>query len=85
MGLAEDPVGGGIVYLVTCRVTGKNYGGQTIRTVEERWAQHLGEAGPGRFETPLHRAIRKYGPGAFDVQVLERVDNRADLNRIEAP
>lgn len=75
---------GGVVYLVTCTVTGKHYVGQTIRSVEERWTQHLYLAGPGRFESPLHRAIRRYGPGAFQVRVLEIVVDRADLNQLEA-
>jgi len=75
---------GGIIYLVTCSVNGKHYVGQTVRTLEERWAQHLREAGPQRFETPLHRAIRRYGIGAFKLEVLEHIQRRTDLNLKEA-
>ena len=75
---------GGIIYLVTCTATGKHYVGQTVRTLETRWAQHLRDAGPGRFEIPLHRALRKYGAENFDIRILETVCDRSDLNRREA-
>lgn len=34
----------GYIYLVTNQVTGKEYIGQTTRTLEERWKQHVSDA-----------------------------------------
>jgi group I intron endonuclease len=76
-------VTGGIIYLVTCRATGKCYVGQTIRPLEVRWWQHQSEAKRPRYDSPLHRAILKYGADQFDLRVLEVVTDRTDLNSRE--
>jgi hypothetical protein len=75
-------VTGGIVYLVMCRQTGRKYVGQTTRPLEDRWADHIAHARKGA-ETPLHRAIRKYGPEQFEVRLLEVVSDLRQLNARE--
>lgn len=58
-----------IVYIITCKKNSKSYIGQSIRSLEARWAAHLSAArggSPFRF----HSAIRKYGQDQFDMSVL---------------
>lgn len=59
-----------IIYQVRCRVNNKVYIGKTIKTVDQRWREHLGCVRRGRSNLPFHNAIRKYGPENFDVWVL---------------
>jgi group I intron endonuclease len=64
-----------IIYLLTCRTSGKSYVGQTIDPLDIRWGEHCGCALKG--QTLLYRAIRKYGLDAFDRRVLEECDEAA--------
>jgi group I intron endonuclease len=71
----------GYLYLVRC-VNGKLYVGQTIKTVEYRWQQHIRSAESG-LETYLSRAIRKYGRDAFTVETLATCADLETLNKLE--
>jgi group I intron endonuclease len=71
-----------IIYLVENTVNSKIYIGKTIRTVERRWADHVGDA-RYRATTYFHNAIHKYGADAFVVRVLETVDDPGVLNERE--
>jgi len=73
---------GGIIYLITCRPTGKCYVGQTTRPLAERWAQHR-NPGSGRVNRALFAAIQKHGAAVFDVREIERVPTVADLDSRE--
>lgn len=58
--------------MVTNLVNGKKYIGQTIRTVEDRWKQHIRNARLSNQNAHYFQyAIRKYGPENFKVEVLE--------------
>jgi GIY-YIG catalytic domain-containing protein/NUMOD3 motif-containing protein len=57
------------VYCIRHRATGREYVGITSRPVERRWAQHRCDARKNR-GTRIARAIAKYGPNAFDWEVL---------------
>jgi group I intron endonuclease len=70
----------GIIYLLTS-VSGKRYVGQTVRTLEDRWAVHKSEAKSGS-NTALHRAIRKHGAASFTVESLFTCDED-DLSAME--
>jgi len=63
----------GFIYKVTNTVNGKMYIGQTSRTIEERWKEHLSDTFGHytKFVSPLHRAILKYGLDAFAVEQIE--------------
>ena len=50
----------------------KVYVGQTSKTLEIRWNEHLRLSRNGK-ELPLYRAIRKYGEDNFTVFVLEEI------------
>jgi group I intron endonuclease len=58
-----------IVYHLFNVATGNGYVGKTVFTLEKRWASHLKEARCGS-RYAIHRAIRKYGAGAFVRSVL---------------
>jgi len=60
----------GLVYLVTCRATGKHYVGQTIGPLWRRWKQHK-NAHSGRANRALFAAIQKHGAESFEVRELE--------------
>lgn len=70
-----------VIYLITNKINGKQYVGQTIHSAEKRFVEHCKPS-----ETTcrlLNRAIRKYGKEAFDVSVLEEVEARDKLDERE--
>ena len=56
------------IYLITNKVNGKKYVGQSI-DIEERWKRHI--IASKKSELHIHRAIRKYGIDNFDFSILE--------------
>jgi group I intron endonuclease len=73
------------IYIATCLPTGKQYVGQTIRTVAHRWNVHVRDARRGS-KTYLHHAIRKYGKDAFKVVAMEipsELANKENMDRAE--
>lgn len=56
------------VYCITNTVNRKVYFGKTV-DVATRWYKHCWDADHGK-DYPLHRAIRKYGGEAFEVETL---------------
>ena len=60
----------GTIYSIVCKVNGKRYIGQTIKSVSERWRLHLQESRT-KSHRPLYRAIAKYGQGMFTVREIE--------------
>lgn len=71
------------VYKITNRVNGKIYIGKSI-DVATRWYQHCWDAKHSRKQFPFLRAIRKYGPGSFRVQVLRCYASDAAAGREES-
>lgn len=70
--------------MLHCRPSGKLYIGQTKTSAEKRWLQHLDAARPsqGR-KSRIVCAIRKYGPGAFDVLTIGRAQTRDEILQAE--
>ncbi len=73
----------GCIYLVRNRVSGTVYVGQTRRRLSYRWSLHCSDA-KRRPKTIFHKAIRSYGPDAFDVSILQTANSVEELNRLEA-
>lgn len=71
----------GEVYVVRCLANDKEYVGQTIRGYLNRFKDHLAAARKGR-DSPFYRAIRKYGPSQFSVEVVWQ-GPRSELNAAE--
>lgn len=72
-----------IVYLARNNVNGKGYVGQTRRTLEQRWAEHVNNALKMMCEMPIYDAIRKHGAEAFEVSVLEECSSLENLDQAE--
>jgi hypothetical protein len=73
----------GCVYLITSP-SGKQYVGQTVRSLEARWREHRYEAVRGS-KLLFHQAIRKYGADKFACEVLhDGIEGIDELNRLEA-
>ena len=66
-GVDCQPVAMGVIYLITCRINGKPYVGQTRQKLERRISQH--KSGKGKSAVDI--AIAKYGWENFSVAVLE--------------
>lgn len=76
----------GEVYFHYNPVSQKGYVGQTIVGVVSRWKDHVKHAylpKSAGFLYPFARAIRKYGPDAFEHQVLSSAHSRAELDNLE--
>lgn len=71
------------IYLVTNKVNGKQYIGQTIRTVSDRWARHISASKTQQDNNYFHNAIRKYGKEFFEVTTLEEVEKTSELDEKE--
>ncbi len=73
-----------VVYLIRNLINGKVYVGKPQRTAEARWNDHIGLA---KRNSPqgIHRAIRKYGVEAFQVEVLftTKTTDPCELNDME--
>ena len=70
------------IYLITNKINGKRYIGQTSAPIERRWSQHRSEAKTGS-NTRLYNAIRKYGEDNFEIEPLAIVRIREEINLYE--
>lgn len=68
-----------VIYLATNKIDGKRYVGQTIRSLEDRWKDHCRVKDNNYF----HRAIRKYGPENFSLEILDTAESEDELDRKE--
>lgn len=71
------------IYKITNLVNNKMYIGQSARGVAERFHRHICDAMNGKLDTHFARAIRKYGPENFTVDVIDTVDSQEELNQQE--
>lgn len=76
----DTPIG--LIYLITNKANGKQYIGQTTRTIEKRWAEHLYDAKRG-IAYPICHAIRKYGADGFFVEEIAKAASLEQLNTLE--
>lgn len=75
----------GIIYLITHRVSQKQYVGLTVQTLERRWQYHKEHAQAGKIQGmhSLHAAIREHGAEAFDVCQIDAGTTKQDLEQKE--
>src|ERR1700722_11569883 len=71
------------IYLVTNKVNGKQYVGQTIQTLKKRWSSHGSDAKRGRGPHALVHALVKYGKENFSIRTLKICNTREELNKLE--
>lgn len=63
----------GYIYKVTCLINNKIYIGQTSRTIQYRWEQHIRNSRKKNnleYKNKFHRALRKYGKDNFKIEEL---------------
>lgn len=71
----------GYIYLLLNKLNGKKYVGQTTTTIASRWGTHLKDR--HKLNTPLYKALRKFGPGSFEIRLLAQCESQSQLNRSE--
>lgn len=71
-----------IIYKITNLQNNKSYIGQTIRTIEARWKEHLHSAISGT-ELHLYEAIRLYGKDNFIIEVIDKASSQEELDTKE--
>src|SRR4051812_40868511 len=71
----------GYIYLIRNLVNGKVYVGQTARSIESRWKQHLADAKDRAY--PLYAAMRKHGREKFSITEIARAATQDELNKLE--
>ena len=65
----------GYIYKIVNLINNKVYIGQTARTLEERYKEHLNHAKSHDRDGLLYKAMNKYGLENFKISMLEEVDN----------
>lgn len=65
------------------KIDKKQYIGQTIRSINTRWKQHVYDAKALRNNSYLYQAIRKYGAEKFVIKELATADTIEELNELE--
>lgn len=66
----------GFIYKITNTINNKSYIGQTAKTIEGRWNEHIKESHRPHCEhRPLYQAMAKYGIDAFIIEEVEQVDD----------
>lgn len=59
------------IYLITNKITGRSYVGQTKRSIDCRLKSHIQEAKSNKYSTYLHNSIRKHGEENFFIELIE--------------
>lgn len=72
-----------IIYLARNTRNGHGYVGQTSRALKKRWREHVYSARTGCTAMPLFAAIRKHGPDAFELTVLQECNTGPELDDAE--
>ncbi len=76
-----------MTFTIYCHTSpsGKRYVGQTEKTIESRWRQHvfIARRNDNKGSRAFHAAIRKYGEKSFAHETLETVSSQAEANAAE--
>ena len=68
------------IYKITNTINGKAYVGQTLYSVEKRFAEHVQDSIKSTHsKRPLYKAMLKYGYSAFTIEVIEELANDSEL------
>lgn len=70
-------------YLITNHVNGKQYVGQTSKTIEKRYKGHISAARKGGENKHLYNSIRKYGIENFSVKEIGRANSHEAILGME--
>jgi len=70
------------VYKITNKINGMLYIGITTLTIRKRWNEHKCAANTGK-DTPLYRAMRKYGIDNFEIIEVYKGTTRQEIEQVE--
>lgn len=75
----------GIIYLITNSINNKKYVGQTVKTLEIRWFNHIKDSydRAKKKKMPILHAIKKYGKENFKIIKICECDTLEELNKKE--
>ena len=68
------------IYCVSNSVNSKKYIGKTVRSIEQRFKEHLSCFGKCRV---IESAIKKYGADAFTIEEIAVAESQEELDRLE--
>lgn len=71
------------VYKITNTINSKVYIGQSIRPIEQRFKRHINDAVNYIVDTHFARAIRKYGPESFQIELIDTAKTIEELSEKE--
>lgn len=71
------------IYKISNIYNDKIYIGQTIRPIEQRFHRHINDAINNVLDTHFARAIRYYGPAAFQIELIDTATTQNELNQKE--
>ena len=71
------------IYKITNQINDKIYVGQTIRPIQQRFTRHINDAVNNVIDTHFARAIRKYGPENFVIELIDVAETQSELNEKE--
>ncbi len=75
-----------LIYKITNLINNKIYIGQTVKTLEQRWKQHIcqtryvGGNSNRKICRYLHTSIAKHGSDNFKIEVIDWATNETELN-----
>jgi group I intron endonuclease len=67
------------VYLITNKVNGKQYVGQTVKRLSSRWSEHK----CSDTNTRISRTIRKHGAENFTIETLHTCETKEEMDFVE--
>ena len=73
----------GYIYCITNTVNGKQYIGQTIRTIEQRFKDHINKSKYNKDNQYLYTAMNKYGIENFYVSQLEFISYKTKQELVD--
>lgn len=72
------------IYVLTNKINGYKYVGQTIREVEDRWQDHVRHANkPTQRNSAITKAIYEFGSQNFSVDILKVCRDKEELDKYE--